>query len=141
LILAHGIRSSAIFLISYYLYQINYSRSLLITKGLLVSSSGLCLFWFLILIINMAAPPTLNLLAEILVITRVVFQNKFNFLLIILVIITGTGYTLIMYSSSIQGSKILSINLKVTNSREILIISNHLIWGFTLILRISLCNF
>jgi len=62
-----------------------------------------------------------------LVITRVVFQNKFNFLLIILVIITGTGYTLIMYSSSIQGSKILSINLKVTNSREILIISNHLI--------------
>jgi NADH:ubiquinone oxidoreductase subunit 4 (subunit M) len=95
----------------------------------------------LILIINMAAPPTLNLLAEILVITRVVFQNKFNFLLIILVIITGTGYTLIMYSSSIQGSKILSINLKVTNSREILIISNHLIWGFTLILRISLCNF
>jgi NADH-ubiquinone oxidoreductase chain 4 len=38
LILAHGVRSSAIFLISYYLYQINYSRRLLLTKGFLTGS-------------------------------------------------------------------------------------------------------
>lgn len=141
LILAHGVRSSAIFLISYYLYQINYSRRLLLTKGILTISRSISLLWFLILIINIAAPPTINLLAEILVITRRLYQNKFNFLLLILIIIIGTAYSLIIFSSSIQGRKTQSINIKILNLNECLVILNHLIWGFTLILVISLCNF
>lgn len=127
LIIAHGIRSSAIFLMSYNLYQMNFSRRLLLTKGILVFSSSLSLIWFLILIINMAAPPTLNLLAEILVISRVLFQSKINPLLLILIILAGSAYTLIIYSSSIQGTKIICLNNKVITLREALNISNHLI--------------
>ena len=141
LIIAHGIRSSAIFLMSYNLYQMNFSRRLLLTKGILVFSSSLSLIWFLILIINMAAPPTLNLLAEILVISRVLFQSKINPLLLILIILAGSAYSLIIYSSSIQGTKIICLNNKVITLREALNISNHLIWGFTLILRVSIFNF
>jgi len=141
LILAHGVRSSAIFLISFYLYQRNYSRRLLITKGLLISSSMISLFWFIILIINIAAPPTINLLAEILVIARRIYQNSFNFILFILIIVLGTAYRLIIFSSSIQGNKTQRINLKILNLNESLILANHLIWGFTLILAISICNF
>lgn len=141
LILAHGVRSSAIFLISFYLYQINYSRRLLITKGLLTTSRIISLLWFLILIINMAAPPTINLLAEILVITRTIYQNKINFILFIFIIVIGTAYRLIIFRSSIQGNKTQSIIIKILNLREILVLYNHLIWGFTLILAISLCNF
>lgn len=141
LIIAHGVRSSAIFLISFYLYQINYSRRLLITKGLLVRSRIISIFWFLILIINMAAPPTINLLAEILVIVRRIYQNKINFFLFILIIVIGTAYRLIIFSSSIQGNKTQRINIKILNLRESLVVFNHLIWGFTLILAISLCNF
>lgn len=141
LILAHGISSSAIFLTSYYLYQNNYSRRLLLTKGLLASARSISLFWFLILIINIAAPPTVNLLAEILIITRIIFQNKINFILIIIIILIGTAYSLIIYRSSVQGQITLSSNFKALAIREILIILNHLIWGFILILRISLCNF
>ena len=105
LMLAHGIRSSAIFLISFYLYQINYSRSLLLTKGLLVRSRVMSLLWFLILIVNIAAPPTLNLLAEILVISRRIYQNKFNFLIFIIIIVVSTAYRLIIFRSTIQGNK------------------------------------
>ena len=141
LILAHGIRSSAMFLISFYLYQINYSRRLLITKGLLVRSGLISLFWFLVLMINIAAPPTLNLLAEILVITRRIYQNKFNFLLFIIIIVIGTAYRLIIFRSSIQGNKTQFLNIKILNLTESLVIFNHLIWGFLLILGISLCNF
>lgn len=141
LILAHGVRSSAIFLISFYLYQRNYSRRLLITKGILISSSMISLFWFIILIINIAAPPTINLLAEILVIARRIYQNSFNFILFILIIVLGTAYRLIIFSSSIQGNKTQRINLKILNLNESLILANHLIWGFTLILAISICNF
>lgn len=140
LILAHGIRSSAIFLISYYLYQNNYSRRLLITKGLLVRSRMIALCWFLILIINIAAPPTINLLAEILVITSRIYQNKFNFFLFILIIVVGTAYSLIIFRSSIQGNKTQNLNIKVINLREIIVIFNHLVWGFLLILVIPICN-
>lgn len=140
LILAHGVSSSAIFLISYYLYQRNFSRSLLLTKGLLVISRAISLMWFLIIIINIAAPPTLNLLSEILVISSMIYQNKINIVLLILIILIGSAYTLIIYRSSIQGTKTISVNIKLLNLTEILNIFNHLIWGFTLILRISLLN-
>jgi NADH:ubiquinone oxidoreductase subunit 4 (subunit M) len=36
LILAHGARSSGIFLISYYIYKVNFSRRILLRKGILV---------------------------------------------------------------------------------------------------------
>jgi len=140
LIIAHGISSSAIFLIAYYIYQINFSRSLLLTKGFLVFSRAISLTWFLVLIINIAAPPTLNLLSEILVITRLIFHNKINAFLIVIIILAGSAYTLIIYRSSIQGSKIVSSNNKILRLTETLNISNHLIWGFTLILRVSLLN-
>ena len=75
----------------------------------------------------MAAPPTLNLLSEILVIARTIYQNKFNVFLLVLLILTGSAYTLIMYSSSIQGTKIISINNKIITLTETLNVFNHLI--------------
>ena len=88
----------------------------------------------------MAAPPTLNLLSEILVIARTIYQNKFNVLLLVLLILTGSAYTLIMYSSSIQGTKIISINNKIITLTETLNVFNHLIWGASLIFRVSILN-
>lgn len=140
LIITHAVGSSAIFLISFYLYQINYSRSLLITKGILSRSRLISLIWFLILIINIAAPPTLNLLSEILIISRIIYQNNLNFILIILTILIRTAYTLIIYRSSIQGIKIPSLN-KNLDLTETLNVSNHLIWGFRLIFAMPICNF
>jgi len=77
--------------------------------------------------INIAAPPTLNLLAEILVITRRIYQNKFNFLIFILIIVVGTVYSLIIFSSSIQGNKTQGLNIKILSIRESLVIFNHLV--------------
>jgi NADH:ubiquinone oxidoreductase subunit 4 (subunit M) len=75
----------------------------------------------------MAAPPTINLLAEILVIVRRIYQNKINFFLFILIIVIGTAYRLIIFSSSIQGNKTQRINIKILNLRESLVVFNHLI--------------
>lgn len=141
LILAHGVRSSGIFLISYYIYKVNFSRRILLRKGILVWSGILPLLWFLVLITNIAAPPTFNLVAEILVISAVVGLRKLNILPLILIIVLGTAYSLIIYSASIQGTSILTNNFYKINSIEILNISNHLIWGFFLVVAISLANF
>lgn len=44
LMLAHGARSSAIFLIAFIFYQVNHSRRILLTKGVLAWSRAVPLF-------------------------------------------------------------------------------------------------
>lgn len=80
-------------------------------------------------------------MAEILVISAVVGLRKLNILPLILIIVLGTAYSLIIYSASMQGTSILTNNFYKINSIEILNISNHLIWGFFLVVAISLANF
>jgi hypothetical protein len=79
--------------------------------------------------------------AEILVISAVVGLRKLNILPLILIIVLGTAYSLIIYSASMQRTSILTNNFYKINSIEILSISNHLIWGFFLVVAISLANF
>ena len=130
LIIAHGIRSSAMFIIAFVLYQTNHSRRLLLRKGILSWCSATPLFWFLILIANMASPPTFNLLAEVLVIATIVVANKLNILMMVLIVIARTGYSLIMYSSSIQGRRLVTSSRKLIFINDLIIFLNHLVWVF-----------
>lgn len=141
LILAHGVRSSRIFLISFYMYKINYSRSLLLTKGILIWSRAMPLFWFLVLITNIAAPPTFNLISEILVIRRTVIISKLNILPLIFTILLGTAYSLIIYRSSVQRTSILFNNNNLLHQRDALNIFNHLAWGFIMTIATTVANF
>lgn len=138
LIIAHGIRSSGIFIIAFILYQTNHSRRLLLTKGIMSWCRITPLFWFLILIANIASPPTFNLLAEILVITSIVVIRKINIIFIILVILARTGYSLIMYRSRIQGVSIITSSQKVIFIAELLILLNHLVWVFLTVLGLGI---
>lgn len=140
LILAHGARSSGIFLISYFLYQSNHSRRMLLTKGALVWSSRIPTFWFLILISNIAAPPTFNLISEILAIRRIALIRNINRGLLILIVVIRTAYSLIIYSSTVQGRTILSNNIKLSESTELLSIFNHLIWVLLIIFALNIIN-
>ena len=128
LILAHGASSSGIFLMSYFLYRGNHSRRLLLTKGVLVWSRGVPVFWFLILIANMAAPPTFNLVSEILSIIRIVLIRSLNYVILILVVLLRAGYSLVIYSSSIQGRATLVKNRSNPEVADLVRIFNHMIW-------------
>lgn len=68
----HGLCSSGLFCLANIAYERLGRRSLLIRKGLLNFMPRMGLWWFLLIIGNMAAPPTLNLLGEIELIVRVV---------------------------------------------------------------------
>nr|QLY89564.1 NADH dehydrogenase subunit 4 [Physa fontinalis] len=65
---AHAFSSSALFCLAYYTYEKISSRSLLYIKGFLSLFPMLSIMWFLFTCINMAAPPTLNLLGEMMII-------------------------------------------------------------------------
>lgn len=70
--IGHGLCSSGLFCLANVVYERVGSRRLYISKGLLNFMPRMGLWWFLLRIGNMAAPPRLNLLGEIQLITAVV---------------------------------------------------------------------
>jgi NADH-ubiquinone oxidoreductase chain 4 len=138
LILAHGSTSSAIFLVAYILYQANHSRSILLTKGVLGWRASLPLLWFLVLISNIATPPSFNLIAELLLILNLTINRGANIPLIIIIVLVGAAYSLILYRSTSQGSMVSFTVSPPLTALSQLRVFNHLWWRFLIILALDL---
>nr|YP_010625204.1 NADH dehydrogenase subunit 4 [Procambarus dupratzi]WBG72644.1 NADH dehydrogenase subunit 4 [Procambarus dupratzi] len=103
IMVGHGLCSSGLFCLSNIVYERLGSRSLLINKGLLNLMPSLGLWWFLLSVSNMAAPPTLNLLGEINLIISVVSWSKISMIGLIGLSFFSAAYTLYLYSISQHG--------------------------------------
>lgn len=77
LILSHAFCSSTLFALANYTYEKTNTRSLLISKGILIFLPILSIWWFLFRVINMAAPPRINLLGEIMIFPSVIFASSY----------------------------------------------------------------
>lgn len=104
-IVAHGISSPGIFLGSYQIYTRRHSRNMLLNSGFLGLAPAMTLWWFILCLANIGAPPTLNLLGELLGFIRIYSINFLYFLPFSGLIFLGGAYTLIIFSSSQQGQK------------------------------------
>nr|YP_011001022.1 NADH dehydrogenase subunit 4 [Dardanus hessii]WPN85845.1 NADH dehydrogenase subunit 4 [Dardanus hessii] len=103
IMVGHGLCSSALFCMANMVYERTGSRSLLINKGLLNFMPSMALWWFLLSIGNMAAPPSINLLGEINLIMSLVAWNKILMIGICLLSFFSAAYTLYLYSLSQHG--------------------------------------
>jgi NADH-ubiquinone oxidoreductase chain 4 len=65
MMVAHGLCSSGLFCLSNITYERFGRRSLLVNRGLINLMPRMAIWWFLLRACNMAAPPSLNLLGEI----------------------------------------------------------------------------
>nr|YP_009685485.1 NADH dehydrogenase subunit 4 [Parribacus antarcticus]QDM38492.1 NADH dehydrogenase subunit 4 [Parribacus antarcticus] len=101
--IGHGLCSSGLFCIANMVYERVGSRSMMICKGLLSFMPSMTLWWFLLSIGNMAAPPTLNLLGEVSLISSLVMWSKLSMLGVSLLSFLSAAYTLYMYSLSQHG--------------------------------------
>nr|QJW33622.1 NADH dehydrogenase subunit 4 [Eiconaxius sp. 1 QK-2020] len=101
--IGHGLCSSGLFCLANMVYERTSSRSLLISKGLLNFMPSLGLWWFLLSISNMAAPPSLNLLGEISLILSVMSWSKLSMIGVALLSFFSATYTLYLYSTSQHG--------------------------------------
>nr|QXT44175.1 NADH dehydrogenase subunit 4 [Adaiphrotermes sp. B JRA-2021a] len=104
LMVAHGLCSSGLFCLSNISYERFGSRSLLISKGLINLMPSMTMWWFLLSACNMAAPPSLNLLGEIGLLTSLVSWSWCLMLVLILLSFFSAAYTLYLYSYSQHGS-------------------------------------
>nr|YP_010726238.1 NADH dehydrogenase subunit 4 [Gilpinia tabulaeformis]WDY84713.1 NADH dehydrogenase subunit 4 [Gilpinia tabulaeformis] len=103
LMISHGLCSSGLFCLVNVIYERLSSRSLFINKGLMNYMPSMCLWWFLLCSSNMAAPPSLNLLGEIMLINSLIMWSKFIFMLIMFLSFFSACYTLYLYSFTQHG--------------------------------------
>ena len=102
-IVGHGLCSSGLFCLANISYERLGRRSLLINKGLLNFIPRLGLWWFLLSIGNMAAPPSLSLLGEIRLILSVVSWSNLSVIFVGSLSFLSAAYTLYLYSVSQHG--------------------------------------
>ena len=98
IIVAHGVVSSGIFCLANLSYEIRHTRRIILTKGLLTVTPTLSILWFLMLRANIAAPPSINLLSEIILITRTTSKDIILAIPIGVVRFLGAAYSLYLYS-------------------------------------------
>nr|YP_009057592.1 NADH dehydrogenase subunit 4 [Gononemertes parasita]AGZ63892.1 NADH dehydrogenase subunit 4 [Gononemertes parasita] len=103
MMVGHGLCSSCLFLLSSLGYDLFGSRSLFLVKGFMIFFPSLAFWWFVFLCANMAAPTSLNLVAELFLFMSVLGYCKyFFFLLLVLSFFCGV-YSLYLFVSVNHG--------------------------------------
>nr|UFZ13406.1 NADH dehydrogenase subunit 4 [Neohermes filicornis] len=103
MMIAHGLCSSGLFCLANISYERLGSRSLYLNKGMMNFMPSMCLWWFLLISSNMAAPPSLNLLGEIGLLNSMLGWSIFTMMMLMLISFFSAIYSLYLYSYSQHG--------------------------------------
>nr|YP_011015283.1 NADH dehydrogenase subunit 4 [Athousius wudanganus]UBS91005.1 NADH dehydrogenase subunit 4 [Athousius wudanganus] len=126
MMISHGLCSSGLFCLANITYERLGSRSLFLNKGLINLMPTFSLWWFLLCSSNMAAPPSLNLLGEIMLINSMVSWGFITIFFLMLTSFFGAAYSLYLYSFSQHGKVYLgSYSFSLGCSREYLLLFLH----------------
>nr|YP_009024154.1 NADH dehydrogenase subunit 4 [Erpobdella octoculata]AGL34610.1 NADH dehydrogenase subunit 4 [Erpobdella octoculata] len=98
MMVSHGFSSSALFIMANMNYDSCNSRSILVCKGTLLVVPMVSLFWFLFSIMNMAAPPFINLVSEISIMMSITFISSGSLVVIGMISFLTLCYSLNMYA-------------------------------------------
>nr|ARH54099.1 NADH dehydrogenase subunit 4 [Arachnobas tricolor] len=126
LMLAHGLCSSGLFCLANLSYERTFSRSIYLNKGLMNIMPNLSLWWFLLCSSNMAAPPSLNLVGEIMLINSLFFYSKYSIFFLFFMSFCSAVYSLFLYSYTQHGTFYLGMySFFQINTREYLLLFLH----------------
>nr|YP_009434159.1 NADH dehydrogenase subunit 4 [Mylabris aulica]APB02825.1 NADH dehydrogenase subunit 4 [Mylabris aulica] len=126
MMIAHGLCSSGLFCLANLSYERVGSRSLYLNKGAINIIPSLSLWWFLLCSSNMAAPPSLNLAGEVMLINSLLSYENLNMGILMLVSFFGAAYSLYLYSFSQHGKVYTGLYPFTTgNFREYLLLILH----------------
>nr|AOR07193.1 NADH dehydrogenase subunit 4 [Mesenchytraeus antaeus] len=127
MMIAHGLSSSALFILANLSYEVTQTRSMYLTKGLMSSAPLMSMWWFLFAASNMAAPPSINLLSEIFLITSIMSYSTAALIPVGIVSFLTAAYSLFMYVSVQHGQKSsFAQPLQMMKSKDMLLLSAHL---------------
>nr|YP_009756880.1 NADH dehydrogenase subunit 4 [Tephritis femoralis]QIK50384.1 NADH dehydrogenase subunit 4 [Tephritis femoralis] len=140
LMIAHGLCSSGLFCLANITYERLGSRSLLINKGLLNFMPSMTLWWFLLCVCNMAAPPSLNLLGEISLLNSIISWSWLSMIVLSFLSFFGAAYSLYLYAYTQHGKNFSGLYcFSVGKIREYLLLFLHWFPLNLLILKSDMC--
>merc|ERR1711976_1120340 len=135
IIISHGLLRSAIFATADICYSMSNSRSLLINKGINILIPTISIIWFIISAANIAAPPSINLLAEIILITCSTILNKLALIPLGVIRFVTAAYSLTLYVSINHGPiNTLNNYSRHLVSRNLMVITGHIVPVFLIII-------
>ena len=106
IIIGHGLCSSGLFRLINVLYKNSNSRLLILNKGYLLSSPFISIAIFLLRSSNIAAPPSLNLLGEIIIFVASGCLRVYFLIIVILLRFVRACYRLLIYCRCVHGKAI-----------------------------------
>nr|YP_009995241.1 NADH dehydrogenase subunit 4 [Ochthebius plesiotypus]QNP09618.1 NADH dehydrogenase subunit 4 [Ochthebius plesiotypus] len=126
MMIAHGLCSSGLFCLANINYERLNSRNFFINKGLINLMPSFSFWWFLFCICNMSAPPSLNLLGEIMLINSLVSYSFMFMYLLCFILFFSAVYSLYLYSYT-QHGKLFFSSYSFSNGymREYLLLFLH----------------
>nr|UPL65632.1 NADH dehydrogenase subunit 4 [Gralliclava horrens] len=104
LMIGHGLCSSGLFALANMIYERSHSRSLMINKGYISFMPAMSMFWFLFSINNMASPPSLNLMGEILLINSIMSWSSLTSIFLAFSSFLSCCYSIYLYSITQHGN-------------------------------------
>nr|YP_010850330.1 NADH dehydrogenase subunit 4 [Byasa polyeuctes]WGH12458.1 NADH dehydrogenase subunit 4 [Byasa polyeuctes] len=138
LMIGHGLCSSGMFCLANINYERIHSRSLFMNKGMMNFMPSMSLWWFLLMSSNMAAPPSMNLMGEIMLINSLVSWSWLSMIMLMMISFFSAGYSLYLYSYTQHGKYNMSMySFYMGVSREYLLLLLHWVPLNMLILKID----
>nr|YP_008757776.1 NADH dehydrogenase subunit 4 [Leptidea morsei]AFP58817.1 NADH dehydrogenase subunit 4 [Leptidea morsei] len=138
LMIGHGLCSSGMFCLSNMNYERFMSRSLFINKGMMNLMPTLSLWWFMLMISNMAAPPSMNFWGEVELINSLISWSRMSMFMLMMISFLSAGYSLYLYSYSQHGEYNLGLySFYLSCSREYLLLLLHWLPLNILIMKID----
>lgn len=136
IIVAHGLCSSALFILANLTYEISHTRRIYLTKGLLLACPSISMWWFLFAAWNIGAPPSINLIREIILLTSILTASNRCIVLLILIRFLGAAYSLTIYTTTNHGA-LPSFIKPIINikSKDMFLLTIHIVPIISLILK------
>nr|YP_010535618.1 NADH dehydrogenase subunit 4 [Ornithodoros noorsveldensis]AIZ58706.1 NADH dehydrogenase subunit 4 [Ornithodoros noorsveldensis]AIZ58719.1 NADH dehydrogenase subunit 4 [Ornithodoros noorsveldensis]UYB78491.1 NADH dehydrogenase subunit 4 [Ornithodoros noorsveldensis] len=127
MMLGHGLCSSGLFCLANLYYERIYTRSMVLLKGVGMVYPFMSLWWFLFSVVNMAAPPSMNLGGEIFLIGAIIKWSLLGLVPLGMVSFVAAAYSLYMYSYVNHGSGWVIYAGKMLDMRELMLLFFHMI--------------
>nr|AES86275.1 NADH dehydrogenase subunit 4 [Tupaia belangeri] len=139
LMVAHGLTSSVMFCLANSNYERVHSRTMFLARGLQTILPLMALWWLLASLSNLALPPTINLMGEILIVLSSFSWSNMTIILMGLNMLITALYSLYMLITTQRGKFTYHINnIKPSFTRENSLMLMHLLPLFLLMLKPSI---
>nr|QGN74755.1 NADH dehydrogenase subunit 4 [Melanomys caliginosus] len=139
LMIAHGLTSSLLFCLANTNYERIHSRTMMLARGLQTLFPLMATWWILASLANLAIPPSINLMGELLITLSLFAWSNPSIILTGLNILITSIYSMYMITMTQRGKTTNHmINLQPSQTRELTLMSLHILPLFMLIMNPNL---